>query len=129
MNRTASKSPLRKAKDKQAHNAPVATGPDWSQTYSVCVTDTTASPRYNPGEVVHVNADLPIRNGDWVLVVQKPTKVEMSPVSIIGKFIVTLVDGDRRIIILDRLPFGECELTSQSVLTIHRIVGCSEGDR
>lgn len=119
---------MRKAKAKHEHSALVATGVDWSQTYPVTITDKTASPRYNPGEVVHVHPNLPVHPGNWVLVVQKSKEEGASPVSIVGKFLAALVDGDQRTVILHRPQYGDCELKDETVLTIHRIVGSSEAD-
>jgi len=107
--------------------APVVTGVDWKQTYSVRVTDSTASPRYLLGEVVHVHPTLPVQSGDWVLVVQKSDEEGAPPVSIIGKLVATLLDGDQRKIILHRPAFGDREL--HGVLTIHHIVGSSVAER
>lgn len=115
---------MSKAKAIHAHTAPAATGVDWSQTYSVCITDDTASPRYNPGDVLHVHPSLPILSGNWVLIVQR-AKEGTSPVSIIGK----LIARDGKVVILQRLnPVSVHTLDPSRILSIHRIVGSSEVD-
>lgn len=116
------------AKPKPAYSAPTAAGPHWSQTYPICIADNTAAPRYTEGEIVHAHPTMPVQAGNWVVIVERAKEGAVSPVSIIGRLVAILVDGDKRTIILHRPAFGDCEIDAQNVLTMHRIVGSSEAD-
>lgn len=91
--------------------------------YAVFVTGTSVSPRYEPGEVIHVHPGRPVLPGAWVLVQRRPRHEGEPPLAIIKR----LVRRSATKITLEQLtPPKRFDVPADDIVSIHRIVGSSE---
>ncbi len=90
--------------------------------YAVYVFGKSMEPRYQAGELVHVNPHKPVTPGAFVLVQKKP-KADGDPTHAIVKRLVKR--SGNRVILAQLTPAKEFELKADEIV-MHRVVGSSE---
>lgn len=91
--------------------------------YAVYILGTSMEPRYNQGEMAHIHPSKPVGPGAYVLV-QRRAKNGEPPTAVIKR----LVRRSGSKIVLEQLsPAKTFEIKADEVLSIHRVVGSSEG--
>lgn len=92
--------------------------------YAVYITGSSMSPRYEAGEIVHVHPAKPTQPGAYVLVQRKPAQDGDPPLAIIKRLVKR--SGDK--VTLEQFnPEKQFTIPANSIHTMHRVVGASEG--
>lgn len=97
-----------------------------ADAYSVYVHGESMVPRYEPGEVVHVNPHRPARQGDYVVIQIRTGDDELAG------FVKRFVSRSSKELVVEQLnpPRGHDRLMrfpSRDVVHVHKIVGSGEG--
>lgn len=92
--------------------------------YAVFITGTSMSPRYEQGEIAHIHPGRPVIPGAYVLVQRKPAHEGEPPLAVIKR----LVRRSGTKVTLEQLnPKKQFDVLVDNIISIHRIVGSSEG--
>lgn len=92
--------------------------------YGVYVVGDSMEPRYYAGEVAHVHPAKPVAPGNFVLVQCKPADAGEGPKAVIKR----LVRRSGKKVVLEQLnPPKMIELDADQIMSMHRIVGSSDG--
>lgn len=92
--------------------------------YGVYIRGTSMSPRYEPGEIAHIHPGKPVQPGCYVLVQRRNPEDEALPLAVIKR----LVRRTATKVVLAQLdPAKEFDVPAKEIVSIHRIVGSSEG--
>jgi phage repressor protein C with HTH and peptisase S24 domain len=92
--------------------------------YAVFITGLSMIPRYRPGELAHVHPGKPVNPGDYVLVQRKPAQDGDPPIAVV-KLLVKRTAS--KLILEQHNPNKTIDIPAGEVVSIHRIVGSSEG--
>lgn len=92
--------------------------------YGVYIRGTSMVPRYEPGEIAHIHPGKPVQPGCYVLVQRRNPEDEAHPLAVIKR----LVRRSAGKVTLGQLdPAREFDVPTKDIVSIHRIVGSSEG--
>jgi phage repressor protein C with HTH and peptisase S24 domain len=91
--------------------------------YAIYVTGTSMVPRYEPGEILHVNPIRPPSVGNYVLIQLKPEQDGDAPPALVKKLIKRTAS---KLTVEQFNPAKTFDISTGDILTIHKIVGSSE---
>lgn len=92
--------------------------------YAVFVSGHSMEPRYWPGELVHVHPGKPIGPGNYVLVQRKPAQEGDPPLAVVKRLVKRTAS---KVVLEQHNPSKHIEVPASEVVSIHRVVGSSEG--
>lgn len=92
--------------------------------YAVFITGTSMSPRYEQGEIAHVHPGRPVMPGAYVLVQRRPLQEGEPPLAIIKRLVRR---SGNKVTLAQLNPVKNFDVSTDQIVSIHRIVGSSEG--
>ena len=94
-----------------------------TSAYAVYVHGESVYPRYESGEVVHVNPNRPVRQGDWVVL-----QVRTGEPGELAGFVKKFVSRSAKEVVVEQLnPPRKLRFPTKDVHAVHKIVGSGEG--
>lgn len=92
--------------------------------YGVYVRGTSMIPRYEPGEIAHIHPGKPVQPGCYVLVQRRNPQDESQPLAVIKRLVRRTAS---KVTLAQLEPAKEFDVPAAQIVSIHRIVGSSEG--
>jgi phage repressor protein C with HTH and peptisase S24 domain len=94
-----------------------------TSAYAVYVHGDSVFPRYESGEVVHVNPNRPVRQGDWVVL-----QVRTGEPDELAGFVKKFVSRSSKEVVVEQLnPPRKLRFPAKDIHAVHKIVGSGEG--